>query len=422
MKPFVVNRYGRLVFPFNFFPELDFSIFRTLDQFAAVIRRDFEEKAPSEAEILARLETGGYATRYELLRDLALDLFWVNRYAMTMYDKRPTRWRDVPRGRDDVFLPVLSAWEGAEPAAAIEAGYRRLSPTWDEGAENKAFRILLDVFRNKKGAGAELPAIKPTVAEMLARPDRLTYHLLAYNPDYPGYAYDDIVEFAHPVPELEALMRQAMVLHNQYRWERGKTRLTPVSQLHDDDFVVVFHPRNEDVLQFIRRVKSPPRALPRKPAPAPSASPVTPYPPVDVRKRFDVLPRIEAIGVYKGERICTNEDLVRNAAYCWSPMTAEEIRRKTGIEQRCYTELDLDGMALRVARAAVLKSGHRPEEIGAVLFCSCTSSKMMPSLATWLSGQMGLLQTHASCLSTKCQIIKLSNTQKAAQALSKKKI
>ena len=26
-----------------------------------------------------------------------MNLFWVNRYAMTMYEKRPTRWRDVPR-------------------------------------------------------------------------------------------------------------------------------------------------------------------------------------------------------------------------------------------------------------------------------------------------------------------------------------
>ena len=42
MKSFVVNRYGRLVFPFNFFPELDFSIFESLEQFAAVIRRDFD--------------------------------------------------------------------------------------------------------------------------------------------------------------------------------------------------------------------------------------------------------------------------------------------------------------------------------------------------------------------------------------------
>ena len=71
MKPFVVNRYGRIVFPFNFFPALDFSVFETLEQFSAVIRRDFEEKAPTEADIVARLDAGGYKGRYELLRDLA---------------------------------------------------------------------------------------------------------------------------------------------------------------------------------------------------------------------------------------------------------------------------------------------------------------------------------------------------------------
>jgi 3-oxoacyl-[acyl-carrier-protein] synthase III len=54
-------------------------------------------------------------------------------------------------------------------------------------------------------------------------------------------------------------------------------------------------------------------------------------------------------------------------------------------------------MALLAAQRALEKSGRRPEEIGAVLFCSCTSSKMMPSLATWLSGQLGMFQTHTSC-------------------------
>ena len=107
MKPFVLNRYGRLVFPSNFFPELDFSVFDTLEQFAAVIRRDFQDKAPSEADIVTRVEAGAYRGRYEVLRDLALNLFWINRYAMTMYEKRPTRWRDVPRQRDDIFLPVF---------------------------------------------------------------------------------------------------------------------------------------------------------------------------------------------------------------------------------------------------------------------------------------------------------------------------
>ncbi len=397
MKPFVINRYGRIVFPFNFFPELDFSVFQTLDQFAAVIKRDFEEKAPTEADIVARVEARGYKGRYEVLRDLALHLFWVNRYAMTMYEKRPTRWRDVPRQRDDVFLPVFAARDSAEMTASIETAYRALPPTWDEGTEDKVCRILLDLFRHKKGAGDELPAIKPTVGEILANPKNLTYHLLAYDPDYPGYGQDDIIEFAHGVPELEALMRQAMVLHNQYRWDRAKTRLTEVGQLHDDDFVVVFHPRGDDVLRFIRRVKGVHRMQPRKPAPSESRRPVRPYPPLDVRARFAVMPRLEAVAVYKGERPCTNDDLVRNAAYCWSPMTVEEIRHKTGIEQRLYTELDLDQMALLAARRALEKSGRKAEEIGAVLFCSCTSSKMMPSLATWLSGQLGMFQTHASC-------------------------
>jgi 3-oxoacyl-[acyl-carrier-protein] synthase III len=78
-------------------------------------------------------------------------------------------------------------------------------------------------------------------------------------------------------------------------------------------------------------------------------------------------------------------------------LTSEEIRDKTGIEQRLYTELDLDHIALLAAQSALAKSGRRLEEIGAVLFCSCTSAKMMPSLATWLSGHLGMFQTHASC-------------------------
>src|SRR5262249_663392 len=64
---------------------------------------------------------------------------------------------------------------------------------------------------------------------------------------------------------------------------------------------------------------------------------------------------------------------------------------------RRYTELDLDHLSLLAARQALAKAGRQPEEIGAVLFCSCTSTKVMPSVATWLSGQLGVYQTHASC-------------------------
>ena len=397
MKPFVVNRYGRIVFPFNFIPDLDFSVFQSLEQFAAVIRRDFEDKAPTEAEIAERVTTGAYPGRYELLRDLALDLFWVNRYGITMYDKRPTRWRDVPRQRDDVFLPVVSSWEGGEAAATIEGAYRALPATWDEATENKIARMLLDAFRHKKGAGAEMSPLKPTVAEALASPRSLTYQLLAHSPDYPGYSYEDIIEATHWVPELEALTRQAMVLHNQYRWDRTKVRAIEVGQLRDDDFVVVYHPRGYDVLEFIRRIRGGRRTRQARPAPRPASAPVRPYPAVDVQRRFAVMPRLEALACCKGECVCTNEDLIRNAAYSWSAMTAKEIEERTGIRQRVYTELDLDQIALRAAEGALAKAGRRPEEIGAVIVLSCTSTKMMPSLATWLSGQLGLLQTHASC-------------------------
>jgi len=397
MKPFVINRYGRMVFPSNFFPNLDFSVFETLDQFAAVIRRDFEEKAPSEADIVSRLESGAYRGRYDLLRDLALDLFWVNRFALTMYEKRPTRWRDVPRQRDDVFLPIFKPWEGGELTAAIERGYRALKPTWDEGTEDKIFRVLIDVFRHKAGAGAELEPIKPTVSEILGSSRNRTYHLLVHNPDFPGYGYDDIIECTHAVPELEALLRQMMVLHNQFRWDRERMRVIEVGKLADDDFVVVYHPRNDEVRDFIRRVKSGKRSRPPKPPALAARQPSAPYPPVDVRKQFKVMPRLEALAVYQGERPCTNDDLIRNAAYSWSPMTADEIEQKTGIRQRLYTDLDLDHMALLAAQAALDKARRRPEEIGAVLFCSCTSAKMMPSLATWLSGRLGMFQTHASC-------------------------
>jgi hypothetical protein len=66
VKPFVVNRHGRLVFPANFLGELDFSVLESLEQFTAVIGRDFEAKAPTGTDILSRVESGDYPARFEL--------------------------------------------------------------------------------------------------------------------------------------------------------------------------------------------------------------------------------------------------------------------------------------------------------------------------------------------------------------------
>ncbi len=397
MKPFVVNAHGRLVFPANFLGELDFTVLDTLDQFAAVIGRDFEAKAPTGTDILARVEAGSYPSRFELLRDVAQNLFWANRYSVTMFDKRPTRWRDVPRQRSDVFLPVLTPWvDGQKKVAAVERAYAELPVTWDAAVEDRVFAMLFDVFRNKLHHATELPAIKPTVAEFLTQRESLTFVLPDHDPDYPVFDLNAILDANEDVPELEALTRWAMVLHNQYPWERERTELRPPSEIGDDDFVVTFHPRNRDVLAFIDRVKSGSAPARISRTPAPPVAPERPYPPVKVREVFRVQPKIEALAVVRGEHVCANTDVVRNASFSWSPMSAEEIRTKTGIDQRRYTEHEIGDLALEAAVAALAHSGRRAEEIGAVLVATCTSERLIPSLATWLSGELGLLQTHCS--------------------------
>jgi 3-oxoacyl-(acyl-carrier-protein) synthase III len=407
VKPFVVNRHGRLVFPANFFGELDFSVLRTLEQFTAVIERDFEAKAPTGTDILARVESGAYPGRFELLRDLGQNLFWANRYSITMFEKRPTRWRDVAKHRDDVFLPVLTPWEDSErKVAAVERAFRELPATWDADTEDKVFGLLFDLFRNKLHHATELPPIKPTVAEFLDQSDALTFVMPDHDPDYPVFRTEEIFDADESVPELEALMRWAMVLHNQYPWDRSRTVLREPARIGDDDFVVAFHPRDRDVMAFIDRVKSAGTTgrdatsknatVPGQQAPLEAVPPATPYPPVRVREAFAIQPRLAALAVVRGEHVCDNTDVIRNASFSWSPMSAADISAKTGIEQRRYTSREPEQLALHAARAALAKSGRVPGDIGAVLVSTCTSNRQIPSVACWLSGELGLLQTHAS--------------------------
>jgi 3-oxoacyl-[acyl-carrier-protein] synthase III len=395
-KPFVLNRHRRLVFPCNFFADLDFSVIETEEQLTQVVVRDIEAKAPTGADILAKTE-GRYWSKYGLLRDMALNLFWANRFAMTMYEKRPVRFRDVPRQRTDVYLPILAPWRnGEQKVKAVAASYAGLPARWDEETESRIHDILFDVYRNKLHHATELSAIKLSVPEVLADPTNLVYCLSDYDPDHPTFGYQEILDCNEERPELEALMRLAMVLHNQYPWDRSKARLEQIGQIDPDEFVVLFVPRNREVSEFIRRARS---ASPARPAPARAMEPAperTPVPPMIVPGRFEVLPRIESLSVAKGEQICTNEDVIRNTAYSWSPMTADDISEKTGIEARIYTERELSDIALMAATDAVRGSGRAPEEFGAVIFCSCTNTQMLPSVSTWLSGQMGMYQTHAS--------------------------
>ncbi|MGE3287393.1 MAG: 3-oxoacyl-ACP synthase III family protein [Pseudonocardia sp.] len=398
MKPFVVNKHGRLVFPATVLGELDVSVLQTLDQLSAVISRDFEAKAPTGTDILERVEAGSYPGRFELLRDLGQNLFWVNRYSLPLYDKRPTRWRDVPRNRSDVFLPVLTPWQdGDRKVAAVEKAYRELPVSFDAETEDRIFGLLFDVFGHRRHHATELPAVKPTVAELLRQPGALTFVLPDHDPDFPVFGTAAVLDAHADVPELEALLRWAMVLHDQYPWDRSRTELRPLSEVDDDEFVVTFHPRNRDVEAFLERARSGAATRPAaKRAPVEAKPPIRPYPAVRVQETFAVKPRIESLAVARGEMACSNDDVIRNASFSWSPMSASEISRKTGIDARRYSARDLEELALDAARGALAHAGRAPEEIGAVLVATCTSTRLIPSVACWLSGELGILQTHAS--------------------------
>jgi 3-oxoacyl-[acyl-carrier-protein] synthase III len=396
MQPFVVNAQDQIVFPSNFIPELDLSAINSLEQLDAVVRRDFEVKAPTGTDILRKVEEGVYSSRYELMRDMALNMFWTNRFSMTLWEKRPTRWADVPRTRADVFMPIVNPWkDGDRKVAAVLGAYESMAPTWDGQVEDRIFASLFDVFGHRKHDASDLHPIKPTVGQILAGPSNLTFRLPAYDPDFPVYDFNQIMDCAEEVPELQALSRWAKVLHNQYPWERSKAELVEVGQLRDDDYVVVLHPRDQEVRAFLRRLAS--GVVPVSGSKAPQAvGPVRPYPAVQVRSQFTVMPKIEALAVVHGEVICSNEDLIRNSAYNWSPMSADEILQKTGIQSRRYTSQSMEELALGAAKSALTHSGRGPEEIGAVLVCTCTSTRIIPSVATWISGQLGIYQTHAS--------------------------
>ena len=397
MKPFRLNQHGRLVFPSSIFVELDFSIITDLDHLQAIIRRDFEVKAPTGTEIAERAAAGAYSTRYDLLRDIGLHLFWANRFALAMYDKRPTRWRDVPRTRDDVFVPLLRPWVDRETkAASVREAYKQLPAKWNGTAEDELFDMLFNCFSNKLYLAAELPPIKATIAEALATADAQTTTLRNFNPDYRRYSVDDILDVADEQAELESLRRWAMVLHNQHPWDRSQAKLKPLAEMEDDDVVVLFHPKDRHVLDFINRVKSGITSAKQLPQATPAVAPVRPLPPVVIDDSAPIQPKIEALAIRKGEVICSNEDVIRNAPPSWSPMSAEEIADKTGIKRRRYTAEPLENIALEAARAALKHAGRGPGEIGAVLFCSCTSTRLIPSAATWLSGQLGIMQTHCS--------------------------
>ena len=283
-----------------------------------------------------------------------------------------------PATAHDLFLPVQTPWQDADrKIASMKAAYRSTADAaipHAAASEDDIFELLFEVVRHKRHHATYMPPIKPTVAEFLANPDNLTTVLDRHDPDFPIFTEQEIVDCKEDVARAggdPSLGRCCCT--TCYPWDRSRQRLARPHEIGDDDFVIVFEPRNREVLEFINRVKEArqcrrsacPRSRRRR---AEATDPALSAGDRAARSSRSC-PGSRRWPRSPGEQVCTNEDVIRNSAMNWSPMTAEEISSKTGIEERLlHQPRDRGDFARRRAqRAQALRPGARGDRCGPVL-------------------------------------------------------
>ena len=392
VKPFVINKHGRLVFPANLLGELDFSVMHTLDQFTAVIGRDFEAKAPTGTDIRKKVETGAYTDRFEpAARPRAEPLLG-----------QPLLDDDVRQAADPLARPAQAPRRRLPPGAHAVGGRRgeggrgraRLAarcrrPGTPSRRGQAIFDLLFDLFRHQAHHATELPAIKPTVAEFLAQPGRADLRGARVRPGLPGLRPRATSSTpTRTSPSSRRCMRWAMVLHNQYPWDRSRHRAARrLGEIGDDDFVVAFHPRNRDVRGVHRPGASAGAGrAQRSRRPGPGDHRVAPVRalPAGPRAR-GIRGAAEDRGAgrrARRDRLRPTPTSIRNASFSWSPMSADEIahedrHRAAPLHRRGLEQLALRG---RQGRAGARRA-RRPRRSARSWSATCTSNRLIPSLS-----------------------------------------
>jgi 3-oxoacyl-[acyl-carrier-protein] synthase-3 len=285
MNAFVLNRHGRMVFPSNIMPELDFSTMESLEQLDSVIRRDFETKAPErhrhpgagpDRRLRQPLRPDARHGPEPVLGQPLLD-HHVRQAADPLGGRAPDPLRRLPAGPGAVGGRRDEGRRrgGGLPGAAGPVGRRRRGPD---------LRDPVRRLRQPQAPRDDAAGVKPTVAEFLRAAGQPHLPAAALRPRLPGLRLR-----RHP-----RLRRGRARAGGAAPLGDGAAQPVPVGPVaggagrgrpaQDDDYVVAFHPgtrRCATSCAGCAAGAAPPAARAARGVPAAGR----PYPAIDVRAR-----------------------------------------------------------------------------------------------------------------------------------------
>lgn len=371
----------------SFFPELDVSGVDSVADLEEIINRDFAAKAPTASDVTDRIASGGYGSRYDLLRDVTRYLYWAHRQFLTLYTLRPCRWEDLPTDDPEARLPVVTRSDAASKLAKLIAtAFEHLPSRWPGNAEGAALRLLLEPLASVGYDAARMPCVLPSLDMALS--DTQNVALRVHSVRYLGSQMrrEQVLALNDPQPELTALLRQAgaLVCEHVGRW--GLPELAAIGSFRNSDFVLVCSPRSSAVAALLaERNRRTTRATTARSQPRLGAT-------ARVRYSPSRGVRIAGLAGVKGERVVSNADIVANSAWHWSPMSSADIFKRTGIRERRYTERTLDELAGDAALQVLAHAGDLAANLCGVVACSSTNPQPIPSFAARIADVAGLTQ------------------------------
>jgi 3-oxoacyl-[acyl-carrier-protein] synthase III len=232
-----------------------------------------------------------------------------------------------------------------------------------------------------------LTADPPSVDEAIRQTDAMALKVHGPNPVREQQTVTEVLARRDRRPELTALLRQAGAIAREHAGRWGPPAISLLTDLAARDFILLAWPRTEHVQQLLEGDGLATAEAPECPCKRPATTRVG-------RTRLRYTPTrgvsIRGLAAVDAELRATNDDIVANAAWHWSPMTADDIFTRTGIRERRYTAHPLDDLAAAAALRVLEQPGCDEVEVGGVVVCSATNTQLMPPLAARVADRIGL--------------------------------